>query len=323
MTPKEQIKAFYSHQFDQGIPDMAGMHIIADPNGVGERPPFYQDGTDWFGVRWLRAENINAIAPDAQQEPVLKDISEWKDVIKWPDLDAFPWKNAKEWDHLDEIDRENQMLLVFCVNGPFERLHMLMGFEDALCALLTDPEYVTEFFDRFMEWKLKLIEKIKEVYQPDILMFHDDWGTQNGLFFSPDTWRALIKPQIQKAVNKCHELGMFYEHHSCGKIEAIVPDFVEMGIDSWQGQEINDIPKLKQLTKGKLEFHTMPVYQNLVANGMAGKLTREELDKKMTEQFVKNAEGGHYLPMMIPFGDWVTEYMTEKLVQLSMEYNNN
>lgn len=322
MTPKEQIQAFYSHQFDRGIPDMRGMHIIADPNGVGERPPFYQDGTDWFGVRWLRAENINAIAPDALQKPILEDISEWKSVIKWPDLDAFPWENAREWDHLDEIDRENQMLLVFCDNGPFERLHMLMGFEDALCALITDPEYVTEFFDEFMEWKLKLIGKIKEVYQPDILMFHDDWGTQNGLFFSPDIWRALIKPQIQKAVNKCHELGMYYEQHSCGKIEDIVPDFVEMGIDSWQGQEINDIPKLKQLTRGKLEFHTMPVYQNLVANGMAGKLTKEELDQKVTEQFVKNAEGGHYLPMMIPFGDWVTEYMTEKLVQLSMEYSN-
>lgn len=321
MTPKEQIKAFYQHKYDKGMPDMRGLHIIADPNGVGERPPFYQDGTDWFGVRWLRADNINAIAPDATQDPILKDIAEWKEVIKWPDLEAFDWSKAREWDHLDEIDRENQMVEVFVVNGPFERLHMLMGFENALCALLEDPESVTEFFDAYMEWKLQLLEKINQVYRPDIIMFHDDWGTQNGPFFSPATWRELIKPQIQKAVDKCHEMGVFYEHHSCGKIEQLVPDFVEMGIDAWQGQEINNVAALKKVTNGKLEYHTMPLYQNYVASGLAGKLTKDELSEKVKDEFYKNVEGGHYLPMMLPFGDWVTDYMTQEINELSLEYS--
>ena len=55
------------------------------------------------------------------------------------------------------------------VNGPFERLHMLMGFENALCALLTDPEEVEEFFNTYMEWKIKLMEKVIEYYKPDVL----------------------------------------------------------------------------------------------------------------------------------------------------------
>lgn len=320
MTPKEQIKAFYDHKITSGVPDMSGLYIIADPNGVGERPPFYQDGTDWFGVKWVRAENINAITPDATQEPILEDIEDWEEVIKWPDLEAFDWSKAAEWDHLDQVDRENQMLLVFCDNGPFERLHMLLGFENALCALITDPESVSAFFDRFMEWKLKLLEKIKEVYNPDIIMFHDDWGTQNGPFFSPDTWRTLLKPQIKKAVDKCHELGMYYEHHSCGNIEMLVPDLVEIGVDSWQGQEINDVPKLKKLTDGKLEFHTMPDYQKYVTESMSGELTEEDLRKRVREQFLIHAEGGHYLPLMIPFGDWVTDYIFKQLGELCKEY---
>ncbi len=319
MTPKEQIKAFYEHRYNQGMPSAEGLYIVADPNGVGERPPFYQDGTDWFGVRWKRDEGINAIAPDATQNPVLEDIADWREIIQWPDLDAWDWSKAAEVDHLDQIDRENQMVEVFCVNGPFERLHMLMGFEEALCALLTDPEEVTAFLDAFMEWKLKLIEKIKEAYNPDILMFHDDWGTQNAPFFSPDTWRALIKPQIKKAVDKCHELGMFYEHHSCGYIEPFVPDFVEIGVDSWQGQEINNISKLKELTGDKLEFHTMPVFQNYVSKAFAGKLTKEELIADTRSNFQKNLEGGHYLPMMIPFGDWVTGCIFEEIMKLSQE----
>ena len=63
MTPKEQIKALYEHKFYDGIPAAQGLYIIPDPNGVGERPPFFQDGTDWFGVRWKRDDVINAIAP--------------------------------------------------------------------------------------------------------------------------------------------------------------------------------------------------------------------------------------------------------------------
>ena len=44
----------------------------------------------------------------------------------------------KRFDHISEIDRENKVFEIMFVNGPFERLHMLMGFENALCALLTD-----------------------------------------------------------------------------------------------------------------------------------------------------------------------------------------
>ena len=34
------------------------------------------------------------------------------------------------------------------------------------------------------------MEKVIEYYKPDVLMFHDDWGTQNNMFFSPDVWRS-------------------------------------------------------------------------------------------------------------------------------------
>ena len=64
------------------------------------------------------------------------------ELVKFPDLDAWDWSKVEEIDHISEIDRENKVFEIMFVNGPFERLHMLMGFENALCALLTDPEEV-------------------------------------------------------------------------------------------------------------------------------------------------------------------------------------
>jgi uroporphyrinogen decarboxylase len=139
------------------------------------------------------------------------------------------------------------------------------------------------------------------------------------MFFSPETWRELIKPQIVKAVNKTHELGMIFELHSCGFIEQVVPEFVEMGIDSWQGQEINDIVKLKELTGGKLSFHTTPRYQDFQADSLAGVLKEEDVRERVRKGIMENAKGGNYMPMVLPWGDWWRPIMIEEIERYGKE----
>ncbi len=315
MTPKERVWAFFHHEPTDELPTDDGIFVLFNPETYAERPPHTTGGTDWFGVQWKYEASVDAIAPDHTQPPILEDICDWKDVVKFPDLDAWDWSRVEEIDHISEIDRENKVFEMMFVNGPFERLHMLMGFENALCSLITDPDEVSEFFDAFMEWKLKLMEKVISIYKPDVLMFHDDWGTQNGMFFSPDTWRELIKPQIKKAVDRCHELGVIFDMHSCGKMEEIVPEFVELGIDAWQGMEINDIPKLKAITGNKLSYHTTPDYQKYQTAELSGTLTEEDLRRQVRETFYKTAAGYCYRPMFLPFGGWSKDVMIDEILK--------
>lgn len=315
MTPKERVLAFFRNEPVDELPGDDGIYVLFNPSAYHERPPFVQSGIDWFGVPWKREDSVDALAPDHSVPPQMEDICDWREIVKFPDLDAWDWNKVEEIDHISDIDRENKVFEIMFVNGPFERLHMLMGFENALCALITDPEEVTAFFDAFMEWKIRLMEKVIQYYKPDVLMFHDDWGTQNNMFFSPDTWRELIKPQIQKAVDRCHELGVLFDMHSCGKIEAIVPDFVELGIDAWQGQEINDIAALKKITGMKLGYHTTPDYQKYQAEELAGTLTEEDLRRRVRETFYKNAEGYCYCPMFLPFGGWSKDVMIDEITK--------
>lgn len=323
MTPKERVIAFYQHKMTDELPSEEGVHIIFDANGINERPPFLKSGKDWFGVNWVYEENIGALAPDPYQEPLLEDISEWKDIVEFPDLEKWDWSKVQEYDSLGKINRNEKILILMLLNGPFERLHLLMGFENALCALLTDPDGVYEFFSEFTKWKCKLIEKIKQYYNPDVLMFHDDWGTQNNMFFSPEIWRTLIKPHIKTIVEKTHELDMIFELHSCGYIEPIVPEFVEIGIDSWQGQEINNIQKLKELTHNKLSFHTTPRYQEFEAATLSGKLTEEIIRKMIREDLVKNSKNGNYLPMVMPWGGWWLPIMLDEISKVSKNIYKN
>lgn len=78
-------------------------------------------------MKWKDEGNLNALAPDPLQEPILEDIGDWREVVKFPDLDAWDWSKAEEIDHVSEWDRENKVIDMMIHNGPFERMHTLMG----------------------------------------------------------------------------------------------------------------------------------------------------------------------------------------------------
>ena len=99
------------------------------------------------------------------------------------------------------------------------------------------------------------------------------------------------------------------------KDRSVVPEFVELGIDAWQGMEINDIPKLKSITGMNLGYHTTPDYQGYQTEALAGTLTEEDLRRRVREVFEKTAEGYCYCPMFLPFGGWSTEVMIDEIMK--------
>ena len=105
--------------------------------------------------------------------------------------------------------------------------------------------------------------------------------------------------------------------HSCGKMEEIVPEFVELGIDSWQGMEINNIPALKEKTGNKLGYHTTPDYQTYYMESLSGEVDEQDLRRRIRETFEKTAKGYCYYPMFLPFGGWTTEVMIDEITKCS------
>lgn len=163
-------------------------------------------------------------------------------------LDAA--KNA-----IKNIDR-NQTVVV-CNNhiGLHERSYILMGMEEYLIKLALNEELIEQLFDKIFDFKFKFTNRMLDELDIDGIWFGDDWGTQNGLFFSFEKWRALIKPRIKKLYDTVHNRGKLVFQHSCGKIESIIPDLVEIGLDVWNPcQPINDLVYLKKEFGDRLTF---------------------------------------------------------------------
>ena len=77
--------------------------------------------------------------------------------------------------------------------------------------------------------------KLYDATDFDLFYYHDDWGSKQSLFISPDTWREFIKPQYERSYKYMKDHGVIIMHHADSFMEPIIEDMVDLGIDIWQG----------------------------------------------------------------------------------------
>lgn len=249
MNKRENALKAYKHETPDYIPCFLTDFVFIQACPDLERYTGLTSGKDYWGCDWTFEPSVNAPMP-TRNIHLFEDISEWQEKLKFPDLDAIDWEKQADKDvHTDfmaliggkglilnedgsSIYDKDGARLVMVLNGMFERLHACMGFENALMAIATDPEECHEYFKAMADWKIKYFKKIAKYYDVDVINAHDDYGSNDRMFMSPETWRKLIKPELARMVQACHEEGLIYEHHSCGFIEPIIPDLIEIGVDA-------------------------------------------------------------------------------------------
>jgi len=220
------------------IPDNMACHTIADGGAAVEYAS--NIGKGWFDLEWVYVPQAGG-ATVMPGKPKIEDMSRWEDVISIPDLDLVDWESMRKnnEDYLDSI-QVNELCVL---NGCWERLMSLMDVEGAAIAIIDEDqkEGIHRFFDRYSDFLIELIRRVKAVCPIDGVFLHDDWGHQSSTFFSLATAREMLVPYLKKIVTAVHDMGMFFELHSCGKNETMVPAFIECGVDIWCPQDVNDI----------------------------------------------------------------------------------
>lgn len=211
----------------QWVPFAADALDMGFPTEVLRERPTPQEGSgkDWFGCEWVFDPATRGFTPLPGHQ-VLSDITKWREEVVFPDLNKVDWEKAKEY--ASNFDRKNKVSNLMWESGPWERMHALLGFENTLVALYENPDEVLEFMDAITEFKISAVERIAEYYQPDIVTVLDDFGHQNAPFFSNDMFRKFIQPFDKKLGQAITDNGMIYAHHSCGTIDPLLDDMLDM-----------------------------------------------------------------------------------------------
>lgn len=210
----------------------------------GERIDYRKVGnilTGWFDCELQWEEKIfgATVKPGPAKIP---DINNWENYVSMPNLDDIDWKSIEQ-DNKEYLEGDRLIQLGIQL-GMWERLMNLMGVAEAAMALVDEDqqEGVHRFFDQLSDVYVDYIQRMKNILNIESVFFHDDWGTSTGPFFSLETCREMIVPYIKRVTDACHDLGIIFEHHCCGKAERLIPAMIEQGDDYWYPQpSLNDI----------------------------------------------------------------------------------
>ena len=108
----------------------------------------------------------------------------------------------------------------------------------------------------------------------------------------PRIWRAFIKPVLKRMYGAAKEKGKFVMIHSCGDVDELFDDLIEIGLDCFNPfqPEVMDVHALMRAYKGRLAFHGGLSTQKTLPYGTPETVTRE------TEALLSaGAEGGYIL----------------------------
>ena len=259
ITPRENMLRVYRREEPDYLPLLRDIQTVTT---VGQGLMFWlEEGTrvrgeteiDFFGQKWKFDPKTNAYNPDATGY-IIKEVSDWREFVTIPDLDAIDWN---KWFGAQDtqLDRENKVILVRDPIGLWERAFSMIHTEDLLSGLLIEPEAMYDFFSEIADHKIKMHNYYISYYKPDVLAFHDDYGAGQGLFMSPNTWRELIKPHLQRVIDNVRSQGVLYEHHCCGYMVPLAGEIAEMGASSWNSMHFcNDPYECKKRFGEKIAF---------------------------------------------------------------------
>lgn len=122
------------------------------------------------------------------------------------------------------------------------------------------------------------------------------WGDvayKKSTFVSPAYWREYFKPWVKAMADYAHSRGLPVIYHGCGNVKAILPDFIELGIDGYNPLEAKagqDVVELRRKYGHSISFcgnSDVRVWES----GDRGAIRREVLRK------LAAARGGGYVFM--------------------------
>jgi uroporphyrinogen decarboxylase len=114
--------------------------------------------------------------------------------------------------------------------GIFECLNGAFGIENHLSYLLPFEADLHEVYRRQAQWNKAFAHNCIDL-GIDMIHVSDDWGSQNGLMFSPSIWWKLIYPYHKVTCEAVKDRDTYISLHSDGNILSVIDGVIDLGYD--------------------------------------------------------------------------------------------
>jgi uroporphyrinogen decarboxylase len=154
-------------------------------------------------------------------------------ITNWEEFERYPWPDplqattrALEW---YEKNLPDDMCLIGGLTGHFaENLAWLMGYETLCYQLYDDPALVQAIYERSLAIDSRKTSLMLQFERVKLIWGSDDMGFRSGTLISPKATRQYVLPGHQALAGLAHDAGRAYILHSCGNLDAIMPDLIHI-----------------------------------------------------------------------------------------------
>jgi uroporphyrinogen decarboxylase len=244
---------------------------------------------DLWGVGWTER--------DGEAFPTLPALASFEEIDGYRAPDAFaPERFAETRRQAAGIDRHHYFV---SANHPYflyEKGFNVMGPGQFLMLLLADPDRAHHLLDTIVGFELDIARQYVTL-QPDHVNLSDDYGMQNSLAMSLDTWREFFKPRIKRMIDFYRSaLGgrVVVSLHSCGHVMPILEDLMEVGVNVLNPIQstANDLAEMRSITSGRMTLAGGIDGQRILPFG-----TPEDVRAEVFRKCDLLWQNGGYLPM--------------------------
>jgi uroporphyrinogen decarboxylase len=225
--------------------------------------------------------------------PTLYEIPHYKyhpleQMTTVKEIDSYPWPDLGEEYRYIEVAKKTKDFqdrgYVVCgelYQTIFETAWLMRNMEPFMVDLLLNEDLAHAICENITQIRIKQARLFASA-GVDIIRLGDDIVSQRGLMMSPETYGTFFKPRIQRIIHAAKEVNpeVIIFMHSCGKVEEVIDDFIEAGVEVLNPiqPECNDLTEIQKKYKNKLSFWGGIGLQSVMFNG-----TPEEVTLKVQE----------------------------------------
>lgn len=283
--------------------DTYGLWPRASRRGVKERgktPEGHEYFVDEWGFYWLKPRG--GLYFDVWRNP-LRDI----DPQSF-DLDSYEWPDPSDLARLDGLREEARRtraetdlaivlgetldFFLFCC--------WLRGFDNFMMDLYLYPDFARQLLKRVNHIQMLRVEAtLRSVGDMvDVVgVIGDDWGMQDRLYVSRQIFQDVFRPGIESMVAMIRGYtDAPILAHSCGSIDPLIPDFIEIGFNvlnpiQTNAKGMSDTGELKRKYGNRLTFWGGGVDTQRVLN----RGTPAEIEQEVRRRIADLAPGGGFV----------------------------
>ncbi len=193
----------------------------------------WHDLTDEFGVTWSMPDD-GGLYMDISHSPLADATVADVENYPFPRGDD-PTRFAGLRQQALAIRENTDRAVVSGISGVvYETCWYLRGLEQWYCDTVVNRPFCEALLDRiagfWTDWFRLFLAEVGDLV--DVIMIGDDLAGQTGPLFSPDFYRAVVKPRHKKLVQFIRagtDAKIWY--HTCGNCVEYIDDLVDNGVD--------------------------------------------------------------------------------------------